>query len=142
MKFKKTKSLTRTLWATLIAIFLFHNGPLEAKAMDTAEIPVEIIVKKARWTGVWDYTVQDVPPEYSKGVLHVTKKKKAHMVQIELPNGTLDAENVVVKKKALNFSLNIEGQQVDVSLSMDGDSFTGESSSPDGVFLLQGTRRE
>ncbi|MBT8183600.1 MAG: hypothetical protein KJN76_02065 [Eudoraea sp.] len=142
MKFKKTKSRTKTFWATLIAIVLLNGISIEASSNDPSEIPVEILVKRAKWAGVWDYTVQDVPPEYSKGVLHVTKKKRVHMVQIELQNGTLDAEDVVVKKKALNFSLSIEGQQVDVSLYMDGDTFTGESSSPDGVFLLQGTRRE
>lgn len=141
MKFKKTKSQTRALWAMLIAIVLFQGISLQARTVLTSDIPV-LLVKKARWAGIWDYTVQDVPPEYSKGVLHVTKKKKAHMVKIELTNGTIEAKDVVVKKKELDFSISIEGQQVDVSLSMDGDTFSGESSSPDGVFLLQGTRRK
>ena len=142
MKSKETKSLTRTLWATLIAIVLFHSIPMEANTVLTTDTPIVLIMKKAKWAGVWDYTVNDVPPEYSKGVLHVTKKKRVHSVQIELPHGTLDGKDVVVKKKELNFSISIEGQIVDVSLSMDGDTFTGESNSPDGVFQLQGTRRK
>ncbi|MCW5518039.1 hypothetical protein [Muriicola sp. Z0-33] len=142
MKIKETRSLKRTFWATLVAIVLLTAIPLEANVSSNPDTPAELIMKRAKWAGTWDYTVQDVPPEYSKGVLHVTKKKRVHMVQLELPNGTLDGENVVVKKKELNFSISIEGQTVDVSLSMDGDTFSGESSSPDGVFPLEGTRRK
>jgi len=142
MKFKEKKSRTRTLMAILVAVVLFYSIPMEANAISASETPEINLMKKAKWAGIWDYTVQDVPPEYSKGVLHVSKKKRVHMVQIELPNGTLEAEDVVVKKKELNFSISIEGQKVTVSLSLDEDSFTGESSSPDGVFPLQGTRRK
>lgn len=142
MKLKDTKSLKRIFLVTLIALFACNSLPMQAHIVSTPDTPLDELMKRAKWAGTWDYTVQDVPPEYSKGVLHVSKKKRVHMVQIELPNGTLDGENVVVKKKELNFSISVEGQEVDVSLSLDGDTFTGESSSPDGVFPLQGTRRK
>ncbi|MEX0291282.1 MAG: hypothetical protein AB3N14_19420 [Flavobacteriaceae bacterium] len=136
------KSVTRILCMAFTVSLVFYSLPLEANHQNPHDLETVALLKRAKWVGVWDYTVEDVPPEYSKGVLHVTKKKRVHIVKIELESGTLDAEQVVVKKKQLNFSLNIEGQQVDVSLVMDGDSFSGESSSPDGVFALQGTRRK
>ncbi len=142
MKLKDIKSFKRIFWASLIALLVCNSLPMEAHDVSTPDTPIYELMKRAKWAGTWDYTVQDVPPEYSNGVLHVTKKKRVHMVQIELPNGTIDGENVEVKKKDLNFSISIEGQVVDVSLSLDGDTFTGESSSPDGVFPLQGTRRK
>jgi hypothetical protein len=135
------KLLPRTLCIAFVASLLFNSTPVEANAQSPLIYKVSIATKRAKWVGVWDYTVKDVPPEYSEGVLHVTKKRRVHMVKIELANGTIDAENVVVKKKMLSFSLSIEGQLVDVSLQLDGDSFSGESSSPDGVFGLQGKRR-
>ena len=136
------KSIFKMFSLVLTASIVFYSLPLEANNQHPRNSETVLLMKRAKWVGVWDYTVDDVPPEYSKGVLHVTKKKRAHLVQIELEIGTLDAEQVVVKKNQLNFSLTIEGQQVDVALVMEGDAFSGESSSPDGVFALQGTRRK
>ncbi len=123
----------------LVAASLFYNVPLQAKDPSPG---ISILVKKAKWAGVWDYTVQDVSPEYSKGVLHISKKRKEHTVRVELQSGTLDTENVMLKKNELSFSVSIEGQIIDVSLTLEGDTFSGQSSSPDGVFQLQGTRRD
>ncbi|MGB5428297.1 hypothetical protein, partial [Eudoraea sp.] len=87
----------------------------------------DIVVKKKKWTGSWDYSVQDVPVEYSSGVLHISKKKKVYTVKLELPAGNLPADNVRDDKNKLTFSVDIEGSMVDVALIMDGDSFKGES---------------
>ena len=140
MNFNKSTSIRSTFFVTVIALLL-TGLPLEANTPlidTTSELPN---LKRAKWVGIWDYSVKDVPPEYSKGVLHVSKLKRQHLVQIELASGTLDAENVVVKKQELSFTLDLEGQQIEVSLTMDGDTFKGESSSADGVFLLEGSRR-
>jgi len=101
----------------------------------------DMIVKKKKWTGSWDYAVQDVPAEYSSGVLHVSKNGKIYEVNLELPGGKLPTEKVKVEKNKLTFSVDIEGSIVDVALIMDGDSFKGESVSSDGIFLLEGKRR-
>ncbi len=101
----------------------------------------DMIVKKKKWTGSWDYAVQDVPAEYSSGVLHVSKNGKIYEVNLELPGGKLPTEKVKVEKNKLTFSVDIEGSIVDVALIMDGDSFKGESVTSDGIFLLEGKRR-
>ncbi|WP_297705467.1 hypothetical protein [uncultured Eudoraea sp.] len=101
----------------------------------------DMLVKKKKWTGSWNYTVQDVPVEYSTGVLHISKKKKVYTVELELPEGNLPTDNVRVDKNKLTFSVDIEGSTVDVALIMDGDSFKGESNTPDGTFMLEGNRR-
>jgi len=127
----------------LIVLFLiFSNGySLEiCNTLNGVEIS-EIAVKKSKWTGSWDYTVQDVPVEYSSGVLHISKKKKVYTVKLELPGGDLPADNIRVDKNKLTFSVDIEGSIVDVALIMDGDSFKGESNTPDGIFMLEGNRR-
>lgn len=127
----------------LILLFLiFSNGySLEScKTLNEVEIS-DILVKKRKWTGSWDYSVQDVPVEYSSGVLHISKKKKVYIVKLELPGGNLPTDNVRVDKNKLTFSVDIEGSIVDVALIMDGDSFKGESNTPDGTFMLEGNRR-
>lgn len=127
----------------LIILFLiFSNGySLERyNALNGVESS-DMLVKKKKWTGSWDYSVQDVPVEYSSGVLHISKKKKVYTVKLELPGGDLPANNVKVDKNKLTFSVDIEGSMVDVTLIMDGDSFKGESNTPDGTFMLEGNRR-
>jgi len=138
----KMKLILKYLSFFTMAIVLSLSVPMQAKDRMPDYLEILPVVKRAKWTGVWDYTVKDVPPEYSRGVLHVTKKRRQHMVRVALENGTLEAQNVQVKKYKLSFSISIEGQLVDVNLTMDVDTFTGESISPDGVFALQGTRRK
>lgn len=105
------------------------------------EVVSVILVKKKKWTGSWDYLVQDVPLEYSSGILHVSKKRKEYSVELEMPGGKLPTYNVNVSKNKLTFSVDIEGSMVEVVLIMNGDSFEGESYTPDGTFLLVGNRR-
>jgi len=126
----------------IILILIFSNGySLErCNALNGVESS-DMLVKKKKWTGSWDYSVQDVPVEYSSGVLHISKKKKVYTVKLELPGGDLPANNVKVDKNKLTFSVDIEGSMVDVALIMDGDSFKGESNTPDGTFMLEGNRR-
>ncbi|MEP0132370.1 MAG: hypothetical protein ABJJ25_05055 [Eudoraea sp.] len=126
----------------IILILIFSNGySLErCNALNGVESS-DMLVKKKKWTGSWDYSVQDVPVEYSSGVLHISKKKKVYTVKLELPGGDLPADNVKVDKNKLTFSVDIEGSMVDVALIMDGDSFKGESNTPDGTFMLEGNRR-
>lgn len=127
----------------LILLFLiFSNGySLELSDAFNGVERSDIFVKKKRWTGSWDYSVQDVPLEYSSGVMHISKKKKVYTVELELPGGKLPADNVKVNKNKLTFSVDIEGSMVEVALIMDEDSFEGTSNTPDGTFMLVGIRR-
>lgn len=135
------KSIFKNFGLVLI-FFMFSNGyGMEmTDASNVAEVST-FLIKKKRWTGSWDYLVQDVPLEYSSGILHVSKKKKVYTVELEMPGGKLPADNVKVSKNKLTFSVDIEGSMVEVALIMDGDSFEGESYTPDGTFILVGNRR-
>ncbi|WP_157472997.1 hypothetical protein [Eudoraea adriatica] len=135
------KSIFKNFGIVLI-FFMFSNGyGMEMTDASKVEVVSTFLIKKKRWTGSWDYLVQDVPLEYSSGILHVSKKKKVYTVELEMPGGKLPADNVKVSKNKLTFSVDIEGSMVEVALIMDGDSFEGESYTPDGTFILVGNRR-
>lgn len=135
------KSIFKNFGIVLI-FFMFSNGyGMEMTDASNVEVVSAFFIKKKRWTGSWDYLVQDVPLEYSSGILHVSKKKKVYSVELEMPGGKLPADNVKVSKNKLTFSVDLEGSMVEVALIMDGDSFEGESYTPDGTFLLVGNRR-
>ncbi len=121
-------------------LFLVPSG-FGANELSGEHVELEIF-KKKKWEGIWDYTVEDVPPEYRKGALHIAKEGREHSVKVELEFATIPAEQVVVKKKNLSFVLNLEGQLISIALERNGDSFTGESTSQDGTFYLEGKRRD
>ncbi|MBM1106228.1 hypothetical protein JQC67_08780 [Aurantibacter crassamenti] len=90
--------------------------------------------------GTWAYSVPDVDPAYSKGVMHITKASGAYVVNIELPGGTLTTVDVEVKDDEVKFALYIEGSRVEVKVLVDGDKLTGSGTSEQGPFTLAGTR--
>ena len=127
----------------LVLIFFVFSDGYGMEMTDASDVGAvsTFLIKKKRWTGSWDYLVEDVPLEYSSGILHVSKKRKVYTVELEMPGGKLPADNVKVSKNKLTFSVDIEGSMIEVALIMDGDSFEGESYTPDGTFLLVGNRR-
>ena len=92
--------------------------------------------------GTWEYTVEDVPYEYSSGVLVVTKEKGEYAVVVNVNNNKITASDVTVKDDTVNFSVYIEGGKVQVSLQVKDDIINGRANSVDGSFTLKGKRNK
>jgi uncharacterized protein YdgA (DUF945 family) len=106
-----------------------------------SEIEVSILSKK-KWVGVWEYTVSDVPPEYTNGELHITRSGREYQVELVLEYGKVTGKSVVLKSKVLYFEVDIDGMQIEITLNRVDDAVSGEVSSPDGVFFMEGERKE
>ena len=91
--------------------------------------------------GTWEYTVADVPYEYSAGVLIITKEKNEYKVLVKVNNNTLTASDVKVKDDKVNFSVYIEGGKVQVSLQVKDDVLNGNANSSEGSFSLKGKKK-
>lgn len=92
--------------------------------------------------GTWDYTVADVPFEYSAGVLVITEEKKEFKVAVKVNYNTLTASEVKVNKNKVDFAVFIEGGKVQVSLEFKDDVIIGNANSAEGKFLLKGKRNK
>ena len=92
--------------------------------------------------GTWDYTVEDVPYEYSAGVLIITKDKEEYKVVVKVNYNTLTASEVKVNENTVNFSVYIEGEKVQVSLEVKDDVINGNANSTEGSFSLIGKRNK
>jgi hypothetical protein len=92
--------------------------------------------------GTWEYTVEDVPYEYSSGVLVITKEKGEYAVVVNVNSNKITASDVMVKDDTVNFSIYIEGGKVQVSLQVKDDIINGRANSVDGSFLLKGKRNK
>ncbi|MDO6603202.1 hypothetical protein [Arenibacter palladensis] len=91
--------------------------------------------------GTWEYTVADVPYEYSAGVLIITKEKNEYKVLVKVNNNTLTASDVKVNDDKVNFSVYIEGGKVQVSLQVKDDILNGNANSSEGSFSLKGKKK-
>ena len=91
--------------------------------------------------GNWKYSAENVPYEYAKGILFISKKEGVLTVVVALRGRESKAQDVRVEDNTLTFDLNLEGQIVSVSINAEGDKISGKASSQDGVFQLTGERR-
>ncbi|MCK0145168.1 hypothetical protein MWU78_05880 [Arenibacter sp. F26102] len=91
--------------------------------------------------GNWKYSAENVPYAYAKGILFISKKEGSLRVLVALQGVESKADDVKVKDNTLTFSLNLEGQLVSVSITVEGDKISGKASSEDGIFELSGERR-
>ncbi|SHJ21021.1 hypothetical protein SAMN04488513_10335 [Pseudozobellia thermophila] len=90
--------------------------------------------------GVWRYTVNNAPPEYSKGSIAIVKEEGSYGVEVHLAEGSLKGFNVAIEGNSVSFDLTIEGTVVSVKLKADGDKLTGTSSSSEGTYTIEGSR--
>ncbi len=129
----------------LLPVLLFICLPALANVLEInpqeTEIPAISEWAKSDILGVWDYSAQDVPYEYSKGIIYITKEGKDHKVKVTIGTSTMEGENVVVDKNEVRFQVYVEGQTVDINLSAKGNDLSGQGSSTEGIFSLSGKRK-
>jgi|SRR5690554_4560876 len=113
------------------------NSPACNKACDI----VSYEIGEADFLGNWVYSVQDVPIEYSNGILHITKRNGGLIVEVALDAGRLRGENVKIVDNVMNFTVHVEGQVVAIKLTVTGNKINGLGSSSEGTFKLTGTKR-
>lgn len=124
----------------MIALVVFSvsnawaNGAIEIVKTDVTVVNEALI-------GAYAYTVENVPIEYSTGVIQIAKPSDTYMVTVKLTNGELKGDDVQVVDNSIKFNLFIDGQTVAVALVVDGDVISGQSTSYDGTFYIQGKRQ-
>lgn len=91
--------------------------------------------------GTWEYSVPGVEAGYEKGSMVIEKENKEYIVTMHLNeySRTL-AENVVYRKKSISFTLLVEGEEIRVQGSFEGDEFEGSISYSAGEFSLSAKR--
>lgn len=92
--------------------------------------------------GTWVYTVSDAPPEHSKGEITISMEGDAYKAQIKTPGGMISLDDLKVDGNKVHFSVMVEGSDVKVELTFDGDKMSGKAESYDGVFVMKGERKE
>jgi len=101
----------------------------------------EPIAKKYSPAGTWEYSVPGVQPGYENGSMIVAEDGKNYKVTMVLNEYfRTDAEQVVYKKKSINFSVYVENEEVKVNGNFEGDDFSGRLSYFEGDFDITAKR--
>jgi hypothetical protein len=123
-----------------IAILFLLSFSISWSSINNVGNKIDLPLPSEALLGAYEYTVENVPYEYSKGVLIIAKLSDTYTVKVKVTAGELEGEDVQVVDNSIKFKVFIEGQTVAVDLTVDGDIISGKSTSYDGTFYIQGKR--
>ncbi len=92
--------------------------------------------------GTWEYTAEDIPPEYSKGEILISNADDSYKVVWSFQGEKISGQNVIVDRGEVRFTLDVDDTMVKVSLNVTGDTFEGKAIHYDGVVILSGKRKK
>ncbi|MEM9142248.1 MAG: hypothetical protein AAGA86_04625 [Bacteroidota bacterium] len=121
-------------------IGLFSFGVASGK-----EYPMGIDQVKANFfgndlEGGWEYTASGAPVGYDKGFIIIVGERGKYQVSVQAGAGVYEGRNVTVKKNTIQFVINIDGENVSVSLTASGSTMSGTSSSSQGSYAIKGVK--
>ena len=91
--------------------------------------------------GTWDYTAVGVPSGYEVGKIVITREGEEYGATIVFSEYySVKGEDVVYKNKEITFTVYVEGEEVKLSGTFDGDEFTGSAALYDGTYEMTAKR--
>ena len=99
--------------------------------------------KKVDPTGTWTYEATMAPYEYSSGDIVIEKDGKDYTVQIVLGEYyKVKGEKVVYDNNELSFVVYIEGEAIDIKMTMEKEEAKGTASYTDGDIPVTAKKKE
>jgi hypothetical protein len=92
--------------------------------------------------GTWAYEVSDTPPEYAQGEITFMKNGDVYSAEINVSGSITKIDDVKVEGNTASFKVFVEGSDVKIKMTFEGDVMTGKAESYDGVFMMKGKRKE
>lgn len=99
-------------------------------------------VKKNPILGEWIYEVSDAPYGYEKGSLIFSEKEGKTVCVVKLEAGELTANNLLVDKEKVSFSVIVDGSPVEVKLIREKDKLNGTVDSPEGPKSIKAIKKQ
>lgn len=99
--------------------------------------------KKVDPAGTWTYEAPMAPYEYSSGDIVIEKDGKDYTVQIVLGEYyKVKGEKVVYAENELSFIVYIEGEAIDIKMTMAREEAKGTASYSDGDIAVTAKKKE
>ena len=99
--------------------------------------------KKVDPTGTWTYEASTAPYEYSSGDIVVAKDGKDYTAEMVLGEYyKMKAEKVVYEKNVLSFVIYIEGEAIELKMTVEKESMEGTASYSEGTIAVTAKKKE
>jgi len=99
--------------------------------------------KKVDPTGTWTYEASTAPYEYSSGDIVVAKDGKDYTAEMVLGEYyKMKAEKVVYEKNVLSFVIYIEGEAIELKMTVEKESMEGTASYSEGTIPVTAKKKE
>jgi len=135
------KSMNKRSKLSMLILVLAITFSGQQMMANSQAIVIDVISAIGDIEGAWAYDVQNVDPQYEKGILHIGKENGKYVLNIQGAEGSMiPTEELNVKGDEVKFVVYVEGDRVSITLNFDGETFTGEGSSSNGPFTLSGKR--
>ena len=91
--------------------------------------------------GTWEYKASEAPYEYSAGQL-VFKQKDGKLEGVAKVNyGSMELEDLKVTGEKVSFTVYVEGEYVQINLTLKGDKLTGKAAYSEGSLDVSATKK-
>ena len=99
--------------------------------------------KKVNPTGTWTYEATEAPYEYSSGDIVVAKDGKDYTAEMVLGEYyKMKAEKVVYEKNVLSFVIYIEGEAIELKMTVAKETMEGAASYSEGTIPVTAKKKK
>jgi len=91
--------------------------------------------------GEWLYEVSDAPYGYEKGSLIFAEKEGKTVCTVKLEAGELSVDKLTIEKEKINFSTNVDGNQIQIKLTREKNKLTGIVETPEGEKTISAVKK-
>ena len=104
---------------------------------------IGISVNLSDIAGEWTFSAPYAPAGYEKGEVHIsTSEEGEYEVSIVIGSYEMPGSKVELDGDELSFVIYVEDQSIPLTLTFEGDTFTGKAETPDGDVTIEGARKE
>ena len=92
--------------------------------------------------GTWDHVVKDTPYGDVEGYMIIAKEVDNYTGSLNSDQGSIPIENLTIEDKNLKGVFYMEGMEIQISGTFEGNTYTGKVSVDDNEFSMTATKRE
>ena len=90
--------------------------------------------------GSWEYLAPNIVMTFQKGAIEFSYEQEVLIGNVIFDDRIIPMENLVREKNIVRSHIVIEGEQIDIFLKFESDSFKGTVSHPKGYLRISGSR--
>jgi hypothetical protein len=90
--------------------------------------------------GSWEYLAPNIGMTFQKGAIEFRYEQEVLIGNVIFDDRIIPMENLVREKNIIRSHIVIEGEQIDIFLKFESDSFKGTVSHPKGYLRISGSR--